>query len=111
MGIAKEDDDLDLVEDLHIWVEEGRQVSKEDMVVCKRVNVTSATPYRWYIRNCRSVSKRDRMAEKDLVLNSMTEEEEEQNLQPQEDSFMWRGQEYSWPAPNLSASSNDSSLK
>ena len=26
MGIAKEDDDLDLVKDLHLWVEEGRQV-------------------------------------------------------------------------------------
>jgi len=102
MGIGKGEDDLDLVEDPCLWVEEGREVSKEEMVVCKRVNVTSATPYRWYIRNCRSVSKRDRVAEKELVLNSMIEEE--RNLQPQGDSFMWRGQEYSWPAPALSDS-------
>ena len=31
-------------------------------------------------------------------------EQEETNLQPREDFFMWRGQEYSWPAPTLSDS-------
>ena len=75
MGVGKDEDDLDLAsEDPNLWVEEGRevseicdkiyyimtiisttdtmttQVSKEEMVVCKRVNVTSATPFRWYIR-------------------------------------------------------------
>ena len=73
-------------------------VHQVDLLYLVKINIFFCT------RNCRSVSKRDRVAEKDLVLNSMTEEEEK-NLQPQEDSFMWRGQEYSWPAPNLSASS------
>ena len=82
------------------------------------------------------MSKRDRVAEEGLVLNSATTEreeknlpgndraglattmtdkeeknlqqnraeQEEKNLQTHEDSFMWRGQEYSWPAPTLSDS-------
>ena len=29
MGIGKEEDDLDLVDDLCLWVEEGRQVRDE----------------------------------------------------------------------------------
>merc|ERR1712025_812058 len=106
MGIGKDEDDLDLAsaEDPHLWLEEGREVSNEEMVACKRVNVTSATPFRWYIRNCKSVSKRDRVAEDGLVLNSKGEKDEnknskgernvEKNSQPYEDSLTWRGQEY-----------------
>ena len=36
MGIGKEEDDLDLAEDLCLWVEEGRQVRDElqhDLVI------------------------------------------------------------------------------
>jgi len=112
--IGKEEDDLDLAEGVHIWVEEGRQVSKEEIVVCKRVNVTSSTPYRWYVRNCKSVSKRDKTAEKEFMQgltadsagnlgrvlgNNLGNSSDLGSRQEQQkDSFLWRGQQYSFPA-------------
>ena len=46
-----------------------------------------------FVRNCKSVSKRDKAAEEEL-------KPLENNRKDQGDAFVWRGQEYSWPASN-----------
>ena len=59
---------MDLATSPSIWVEEGNQIDKNDIVTCKRIGINSAEewndkPLRFYVRGCPSVSIRDKAAE------------------------------------------------
>ena len=66
-------------------------MAEEEVVVCRRVGVQSTTPYRWYLLGCKSVSKRDRIAEK---LQEVGKNDETKATNVEEDKLVWRGQDY-----------------